>query len=195
MDAKSEDAVPSLTKTADVAAVEFESAKRRETRTKQADVEARLCSALVYREDDEAAELDRKKRTYDDRLKRPLNGGGLARTLARLDVSDCASMFCVDFAAGLSALEVLEARGLGIAALPAPRDRASRDSDSAANARHRSKAAANARHDSTAALLRRRARRGARRGAGGRSAAAAAAGRGARGRGHGRTDPRRPLPH
>jgi hypothetical protein len=42
----------------------------------------------------------------------------LARTLARLDVSDCASMFCVDFAAGLSALEVLEARGLGIAALP-----------------------------------------------------------------------------
>ncbi|KAH8054493.1 hypothetical protein JL722_8841 [Aureococcus anophagefferens] len=39
----------------------------------------------------------------------------LARTLARLDVSDCASMFCVDFVAGLAALEVFEARGLGIA--------------------------------------------------------------------------------
>ncbi|KAK7249815.1 hypothetical protein SO694_00005023 [Aureococcus anophagefferens] len=49
---------------------------------------------------------------------------GLARTLARLDVSDCASMFCVDFAAGLAALEVFEARGLGIAArgAPGPRD-------------------------------------------------------------------------
>ncbi|KAH8046336.1 hypothetical protein JL720_16413 [Aureococcus anophagefferens] len=56
------------------------------------------------------AELDVSGSPYVTGFSRPAVRQ-LARTLARLDVSDCASMFCVDFVTGLAALEVFEARG------------------------------------------------------------------------------------
>ena len=70
-------------KPGDVAAVEFVDAKKRRSALKKREAEENLCTAILYREDDEAAEQDRRKRAYDDRLKRPLNGGALSRTLAK----------------------------------------------------------------------------------------------------------------